>query len=675
MRDASNFSRWVTVCWRVAQGDGDCSVSEDASFNKALLQDGQPGDFQVVHASMPVIACFHQEMAGPCVLYQLGASWGPALARGQIWRLVTPVMLHANLTHLLFNVFFQLRMGFGMKRQFGREKMMMIYFACGLFGNLMSVAVDPYKLAVGASTAGFGLIGVWLAEILLSWEILGPALTTMSSMTPNMDIFGHLGGALGGFLLALVISDMKETDRPEWYHQVRAAAALALLLCLSGGLIKAFEINPKDPIPDCQIFKSLSHVMDAAAKTMSAHVTAVQFNVYGRCGPSVCLVCSAASSHGELHSKRTGYLYINGAFVLLHIECSCSVEQPGEECAMKKAEDALMCLKVSRESKASARPTSARVSASTETLAQTSPARGRSANPASCQASAPSTQPTPNSPPRKKQEDKEASSPPTVQPQVNLASVGPGAPLFAPPPGLERQSEEILAPPGLGPPPGLGGPMLGFSDLFASIRRRDFAEAYGGFETDTTSFDEEVELLRCEKDLVEAAVELGTTTSAEDDLLTTDADVDDEEDGLVSIAKLGSSDTTEDTGNLSLCSKPAAPLDHNVCCPSSDGILRFRPLLHRPSVANAVIEEEDEEDASENDPVPGSFEADSTQVRSRLWAQSLLRLRRSIDEIYLLCEFESDEGLTEQVQKILKQAGQDFGSLLKQLDNQQVGIN
>ncbi|CAK8996078.1 unnamed protein product [Durusdinium trenchii] len=329
---------------------------------------------------------------------------------------------------------------------------------------------------------------------------------------------------------------------------------------------------------------------------------------------------------------------------------------------MKKAEDGkegpVSRGAKGRESKASARPTSARVSASTETLAQTSPARGvagssgdrfltreatsarRKESFASAsskrrgEASAPSTQPTPNSPPRKKQEDKEASSPPTVQPQVNLASVGPGAPLFAPPPGLERQSEEILAPPGLGPPPGLGGPMLGFSDLFASIRRRDFAEAYGGFETDTTSFDEEVELLRCEKDLVEAAVELGTTTSAEDDLLTTDADVDDEEDGLVSIAK-------------------------------------FRPLLHRPSVANAVIEEEDEEDASENDPVPGSFEADSTQVRSRLWAQSLLRLRRSIDEIYLLCEFESDEGLTEQVQKILKQAGQDFGSLLKQLDNQQ----
>merc|ERR1719382_1969612 len=199
----------------------------------------------------------------PCVLYRLGASWGPALARGQLWRLVTPVMLHANLTHLLFNVFFQLRMGFGMEKQFGRNKMMMIYFACGLFGNLLSVAADPFKLSVGASTAGFGLIGVWLAEILLSWEILGPArertiiwiafmlisVTTMSSMTPNMDLVGHLGGALGGFLLSIIISDMREEDQPEWYSQVRIAAAVGLALVLTGCSVKVFGFSPRDPIP------------------------------------------------------------------------------------------------------------------------------------------------------------------------------------------------------------------------------------------------------------------------------------------------------------------------------------------------------------------------------------------------------------------------------------------
>jgi len=235
--------------------------------------------WQVAEFALSMVLGHNHANPTPCVLYRLGASWGPAIARGQIWRLITPVMLHANLTHLLFNVFFQLRMGFGMEKQFGREKMMLMYFACGVFGNLMSVSLDPFKLAVGASTAGFGLIGVWLAEILLSWELLGPArertaiwiifmlisVTTMSSMTPNMDLWGHFGGALGGFLLSILISDMREQDRPEWYPQARAAAALGLVLFLTGGFGKAMLLSPRDPIPDCQIFSALTGALSGAA--------------------------------------------------------------------------------------------------------------------------------------------------------------------------------------------------------------------------------------------------------------------------------------------------------------------------------------------------------------------------------------------------------------------------
>lgn len=221
-------------------------------------------------------------MPTPCTLYNLGASWGPAIASGQIWRLLTPVMLHASMTHLLFNVFFQLRMGFGMEQQFGRNKMMLIYFGCGVIGNLISVMGDPYKLAVGASTAGFGLIGVWLAELALSWESMGPArertviwialmlvsVTTMSSMTPNMDLYGHLGGALGGFLLGIIVSDMEEKDKPEWYPQARAGAVFLLGLLLTGGLTKAMLLTPSTPLPDCQGFLGRPEVkkaFDAAA--------------------------------------------------------------------------------------------------------------------------------------------------------------------------------------------------------------------------------------------------------------------------------------------------------------------------------------------------------------------------------------------------------------------------
>jgi len=229
--------------------------------------------------------CLGHQAANPttCVLYNLGASWGPAIASGGIWRLVSPVMLHASFTHLMFNVFFQLRMGFGMEKQFGRNKMMLLYFACGIMGNLLSVSMQPFKLAVGASTAGFGLIGVWLAEIFLSWDILGPArektilwilfmaisVTSMTISTPNMDMWGHLGGAIGGFLLAVLISDMKEEDRPSWYSEARIAAAIGLTLFLTGTLGKSLLFNPRTPIPNCP-WHSVPHVAKAAAQVAAA---------------------------------------------------------------------------------------------------------------------------------------------------------------------------------------------------------------------------------------------------------------------------------------------------------------------------------------------------------------------------------------------------------------------
>merc|ERR1712232_684089 len=182
--------------------------------------------------------------------------------------------------------------GFGMEKQFGRTRMMLLYFACGVVGNLCSVTLDPFKLAVGASTAGFGLIGCWFAEILLSWEILGPArertviwiafmlisVTTMSSMTPNMDLWGHFGGALGGFLLAIIISDMKEEDRPPWYGQVRAAAVVALAIILTGGLGKIAFLTPHDPLPNCSALfgDSATAPISGLATAAAAQLTSTQ---------------------------------------------------------------------------------------------------------------------------------------------------------------------------------------------------------------------------------------------------------------------------------------------------------------------------------------------------------------------------------------------------------------
>lgn len=152
-------------------------------------------------------------------LESLGASDGPAIARGEVWRFITPLFLHGSFWHLLFNIFFQLRMGFPLEAQYGFRNFMLIYFICGIFGNAFSVALKPCKIAVGASTAGFGLIGLQMAEISLIYQQLGPEKSAvifnislfllfaiMMSVAPGsvVDWRGHLGGFIAGVCLGII---------------------------------------------------------------------------------------------------------------------------------------------------------------------------------------------------------------------------------------------------------------------------------------------------------------------------------------------------------------------------------------------------------------------------------------------------------------------------------------
>lgn len=200
-----------------------------------------------------------------CSLYLLGASWGPAIADGAVWRLLMPMTLHANALHIFFNLVFQLRMGFVLEKQYGSRKFCLIYMFCGFVGNLLSVASDPMKLAVGASTSGFGLLGVYFAEALLKWDSHGArqprvflwlAMAVMSSVmmstiSANVDFIGHFGGAMAGFLMTVILADMPEEHQPSWYGKAKFIAKNVTPIIVVGGLIKAIAAGPTGPIPYC----------------------------------------------------------------------------------------------------------------------------------------------------------------------------------------------------------------------------------------------------------------------------------------------------------------------------------------------------------------------------------------------------------------------------------------
>ena len=77
------------------------------------------------------------------------------------------------------------------------------------------------------------------------------ALGLMSVIAPNVDLFGHVGGLVGGYLMSMAMADMKESHRPDWYEAGTGWCKFILTwICLGGGF-KVLFLNPAVPLPDC----------------------------------------------------------------------------------------------------------------------------------------------------------------------------------------------------------------------------------------------------------------------------------------------------------------------------------------------------------------------------------------------------------------------------------------
>lgn len=146
----------------------------------------------------------------------LGAKNNQAIVAGQWWRLVTPIFLHMGLTHIALNAVVIYFMGIQIEAMFGHWRMLVIYLLGGISGNIMSFALSNDQ-SVGASTAAFALFGAFLMVGESFWEnpvireLTGRflLLTVMNLVfdmfSTGIDIWGHVGGLAGGFLIGYML--------------------------------------------------------------------------------------------------------------------------------------------------------------------------------------------------------------------------------------------------------------------------------------------------------------------------------------------------------------------------------------------------------------------------------------------------------------------------------------
>ncbi len=136
---------------------------------------------------------------------------------GQYWQLLTAMFVHADIAHLLGNMFFLLIFGLRAEDLFDARKYLFIYFITGLAGNLLTLLFGPYMVSAGASGAIFGLFGACTIYIRRAFgqSILGALLFSffllMMSSSGNVNNLAHIGGLVVGLLIGYVLAATRKS--------------------------------------------------------------------------------------------------------------------------------------------------------------------------------------------------------------------------------------------------------------------------------------------------------------------------------------------------------------------------------------------------------------------------------------------------------------------------------
>lgn len=156
------------------------------------------------------------------------------VAAGQWYRLLTAAFLHANLVHLLVNMYALFVVGAQVEAALGRARFLVLYVLSALGGSALSfVAAPPGVLGVGASGAVFGLFGALYVlarrtggdtRSVLGLLVLNLVITVA---VPGIDWRAHVGGLVTGVLLA---TGFAYAPRGPRRSLVQAAACVGVLL-------------------------------------------------------------------------------------------------------------------------------------------------------------------------------------------------------------------------------------------------------------------------------------------------------------------------------------------------------------------------------------------------------------------------------------------------------------
>jgi membrane associated rhomboid family serine protease len=170
-----------------------------------------------------------------------GAAFGPIMhcatgvSEGEYYRLFTAMFMHYGLLHIALNMWALWVLGRPLEAMFGPWRFLGVYLVCGLGGNVAAYVFSPGVAAAGASTAIFGLFGVFffvLRKLNLSVQSLVPVLVINLVITFGasqvISVAGHIGGLITGGLIGYAFAHVPQQRR----NQLQAAILVGFVVIL-----------------------------------------------------------------------------------------------------------------------------------------------------------------------------------------------------------------------------------------------------------------------------------------------------------------------------------------------------------------------------------------------------------------------------------------------------------
>ena len=169
--------------------------------------------------------------------------WPPAVADGQLYRLVTSAFVHYGATHLLLNMWALYVVGPPLEMLLGRLRFAALYALSGLGGSVLVYLLTLNVPTAGASGAVFGLFGAafvvakrlnlnvqWVAAVI----VINLVFTFVAPLVSKQLISwqGHVGGLVTGGLVAAVY-----VYAPRERRNVIQSAVTVFVLGVFAGLI------------------------------------------------------------------------------------------------------------------------------------------------------------------------------------------------------------------------------------------------------------------------------------------------------------------------------------------------------------------------------------------------------------------------------------------------------